>query len=286
MRKILSLFSLLLLCIGGAWAQTYHFATAPTQVNSITSGKYYAIDGLNQVNTTSHFLFDNGTKITSNNPQSLPTDYTAEKYIWKIEGNDTDGYTLQNLATGNYMYLGSYNGSTISSSNSPQTNGIFFSGDYATIRNSNGQAIDIGAYGSNPTTWPGSQTPEGSRRLKIYEVTVLDIIDDACYTIDFNSLNGTKTWGLKAGISQQSAVANGTGDVFVAHSYTNDSGDKRWIFVNNLTGEREFGVRLGNNPAFVNNLNVHLRLFGHEIDRKSTRLNSSHNVASRMPSSA
>ncbi|MBR1594148.1 MAG: phage integrase SAM-like domain-containing protein, partial [Alloprevotella sp.] len=29
--------------------------------------------------------------------------------------------------------------------------------------------------------------------------------------------------------------------------------------------KREFGVRLGNNPAFVNNLNVHLRLFGHEI---------------------
>ena len=244
MKKTLLLLIALLAGVSGAWAETYDFVTAQTKVTEvagITSGKYYVIDGLNQVNNNAHFLFDNGTKVTSNNPQTLPTD-PAEvgKFIWKIVGNSTDGWTLQNLATGNYMSLGSSNGSDISSSTTPQTNGIYF-GEvdeviYATILNSNGQSIDIGAYGDNPTTWSGSTTPGGSRRLTIYEVDVVEIADDACYTLDFVSFDETKTWGLKAGTTEQAPVANGTGDVFVAHSYTNQSGERRWIFVNNSDG--------------------------------------------------
>lgn len=220
------------------WAATFYFATAPTQVTSITSGKYYVIDGLNQLNggTPGHFLFDNGSKVTSNNPQQLPTDYTAGKFVWKIVGNSTDGWTLQNLATKNYMSLGSSDGSVIATSATSQTNGIYFSGDYATILNNNGQAIDIGYYGNNPTTWGGNQTPAGSRRLVFYEVTIVEIADNQCYTIDFISHDGTKTWGLKSGTTEQKAVENGTGDVYVAHSYTNLSGETRWIFVNNNDG--------------------------------------------------
>lgn len=228
----------LLTGVSGAWAQSY-FATAPTQVTSITSGNYYVIDGLNQANggTAGHFLFDNGTKVTSNNPQALPTDWTAGKFIWKIVGNSTDGYTLQNLQTGKYMSLGSSNGSAISTSSTPQTNGIHFgANNYATIRNSNGQAIDIGANGNNPTTWSGTTTPDGSRRLVIYEVDVVEIAEDACYTIAFNAKTSGNTWGLKSGTTEASPSANATGDVYVAHSYTNSSGNKRWIFVNNSDG--------------------------------------------------
>ena len=245
MKKLFTFLTMLILCIGSMWAETNYFLTQKTEVTSITSGKYYVIDGRDQVGSKLHFLFDNGSKVTSNDPQSLPGNgVDLGKFVWKIEGNSTDGWTLQNLATGKYMSLGSSNGSQISSSSTPQTNGIYFAEltesetqvTYATILNSNGQAIDMGAYGSNPTTWQGSSTPGGSRRLKIYEVDVVKITDDACYTLDFVSYDETKTWGLKAGTTEQAPVANGTGDVFVAHSYINAAGNKRWIFVNNSNG--------------------------------------------------
>ncbi len=239
MKKLFTLLTMLILCIGSSWAESYYFATAPTQVTSITSGNYYVIDGLNQQSggTAGHFLFDNGTKVTSNNPQALPTDWTAGKFIWKIVGNSTDGYTLQNLQTRKYMSLGSSNGSQISSSSTSQTNGIYFGTDnYATIRNSNGQAIDIGALGDSPTTWSGTTTPSGSRRLVIYEVNVVEIADDACYTITFNAKTSGNTWGLRSGTTETSPNKGGAGDVYVAHSYTNTSGNKRWIFVNNDNG--------------------------------------------------
>lgn len=227
----------LLAGVSGAWAETNYFLTTKTAASSITSGNYYVIDGRDQVGASLHFLFDNGTKVTSNNPQDIPSDPAAVgKFIWQIVGNAEDGYTLQNLATGKYMSLGGSDGSQISSSDTPQTNGIYFSGDYATILNSNGQAIDIGAYGNNPTTWSGNSTPAGSRRLVIYEVEPVEIVDDACYTIDFVSKDETKTWGLRAATSETTANASGTGDVFVAHSYTNLAGNKRWIFVNNSDG--------------------------------------------------
>ena len=200
----------LLAGVSGAWAENNYFLTTKTAVTSITSGNYYVIDGRDQVGSKLHFLFDNGTKVTSNDPQDIPTDPAAVgKFVWKIVGNSTDGYTLQNLATGNYMSLGASNGSQISSSDTPQTNGIYFSGDYATILNSNGQAVDIGAYGDNPTTWAGTETPGGSRRLVLYEVDPVVIADDACYTIDFVSKDETKTWGLRATTTETTANASG-----------------------------------------------------------------------------
>ena len=75
MKKFLLLIVALLGTVG-AMADTYYFVTSQTQVTSITSGKYYVIDGLNQVGegAAGHFLFDNGTKVTSKNPQALTTD--------------------------------------------------------------------------------------------------------------------------------------------------------------------------------------------------------------------
>lgn len=268
MKRLLLLFNALLFVVSGAMADKYYFATGPKQVTSITSGNYYVIDGLNQQSggTAGHYLFDNGTKVTSNDPQALPTDWTAGKFIWKIVGNSNDGYTLQNVQTGKYMSLGSSNGSQISSSSTSQTNGIYFNGSdsYATILNSNGQAIDIGSSGSNPTTWSGTTTASGSRRLAIYEVEVVEIEDDACYTIDFVSKDKTKTWGLKSGTSAVSTLTQGeTGDVYVAHSYTNKSGNKRWIFVNNSNGtyleyhgqaSSQFSITNANNEFEMNAL--------------------------------
>ncbi len=182
MKKLFTLLTMLVICISGMWADSYSIATTPTQVTSITSGKFYVINGIDQSTSNKHYLFDNGTKVTSNNPQTLPTN-DAGKFIWKIVGNTTDGYTLQNLQTGKYMSLGSSSGSQISSSSTSQTNGIYFGdGNYATIRNSNDQAIDVGWNGSNPTTWSGSTTPSGSRRLQIYEIEVIcDIFADDDY---------------------------------------------------------------------------------------------------------
>ena len=71
--------------------------------------------------------------------------------------------------------------------------------------------------------------------MVIYEVDPVVITDGACYTMTFHAKTSDNTWGLKAGTTEQAPVS-GTGDVFVAHSYTNTSGNKRWIFVNNSDG--------------------------------------------------
>ena len=226
---------------------TSHSFVTTKQVTTITSGKYYVIDGLNQKNggTSGFFLYDNGTKVTS--ATSLPTDATVDNYLWKIEGNSTDGWTLQNKGTNNYMSLGSSNGSAISTSSTSQINSILFSGDYATVRNANGQAIDMGNAGTSPTTWSGTTTPDGSRRLIIQEVSFAEIEDDVCYTIDFVSNDGSTYYGLKSTVSADCyststdgvstlTAGTGNGDVYVAHSYTNQAGETRWIFVNNSDG--------------------------------------------------
>ena len=65
---------------------------------------------------------------------------------------------------------------------------------------------------------------------------VTSLTDGNLYTIDFVSQDDTKTWGITASGTTVSAVLNTTGSVFVAHSYTNENGDTRWIFVNNSDG--------------------------------------------------
>lgn len=221
MKTKLTLFILALLCSMGIWAQNYIVPSA-TKVNSITSGGYYVIDGLAQDNTTGHYLYDNGTKVTSG---TLPTDATAEKFMWKIVGNTSDGYTLQNKFTGNYMNLGSSDGSTISTSSTSQANVIYFTGEkYATVCNATtNQAIDVGSKGTNPTTWTGSTTKaEGSRRLMIYDVS---ISLNKIYTIKayFSDYTDLYFYNNDGALGFNSTASHGVKDYWIARPSDNST---------------------------------------------------------------
>ena len=226
MRKLLLLITALLtLGVSGAWASDYAVPSA-LKVNTITTGGYYLIDGLAQDNTTGHYLYDNGTKVTSGTPQG---DATVAKFMWKIVGNTIDGYTLQNKSTGNYMSLGSSNGSAISTGSTPQANVIYFNGDsYATICNSTtNQAIDVGASGTNPTTWAGSTTEvTGSRRLMIYDASVL-ITENTIYTIKASFTSNDYTdlyfYNNNGVLAFNGSITNGVNSYWVARPSGNST---------------------------------------------------------------
>ena len=138
-------------------------ATKGAQVaGSVKADTYYIISGMDQ-SDREYYLYDNGGQVKGVAP--LPESGT---HIWtlKAKGNS---WVVVNAFTGMCMNLGAGNGSAIKTSSEEQANAIHFGTDgYLTILNANGQAIDMTANGANPTTWVGTTTPNGSRRLKMY----------------------------------------------------------------------------------------------------------------------
>ena len=135
---------------------------------SVKPDVYYIISGIDQ-SSVEYYLYDNGGQVKASNPFPYSSASTAS-HLWTLKASG-DKWVITNVATGNNMNLGSSNGSAIKTSATTQENSIHFdSKGYLTILNSNGQAIDMTANGANPTTWSGTTIPDGSRRLKIYEV--------------------------------------------------------------------------------------------------------------------
>ena len=173
MRKLFTLIALFMSVATSSFADVfvteYMSVTKGSQVKgSIKAGTYYIISGIDQ-SSREHYLYDNGGRVKGS--LSFPSDNeSTSSYIWTLQSSGTS-WVVVNVGTGKKMNLGSSNGSAISMSDTEQANALHFdSNGYVTILNSNGQAIDMTANGANPTTWAGTTTPTGSRRLKIYEV--------------------------------------------------------------------------------------------------------------------
>ena len=143
-------------------------ATKGKQVkSSVQADTYYIISGIDQ-SSREYYLYDNGSQVKGSASFPEKSEDTGA-HIWTLSAKDGK-WVITNVGTGNKMNLGSSNGSAISTGANEQANAIHFSSDgYVTILNANGQAIDMTANGANPTTWTGTTTPTGSRRLKIYE---------------------------------------------------------------------------------------------------------------------
>jgi hypothetical protein len=167
-------FLLMLLAASSLFAKAEVFtsehlaATKGKQVKgNVQADTYYIISGIDQSNRE-YYLYDNGSQVKGSAAFPESSEDTGA-HIWTLSAKDGK-WVITNVGTGNKMNLGSGNGSAISTGANEQVNAIHFSSDgYMTILNSNGQAIDMTANGANPTTWTGTSTPSGSRRLKIYE---------------------------------------------------------------------------------------------------------------------
>ena len=188
MRKLTFLLSLAcVLSVTSLWAETLVLSQRGQRVSSLTSGGYYVIAGYAQTGTTTNFLYDNGTRVQA---MELTTGTTASNvFVWRLTGTAANGYVMQNLGTGNYVSLGTSNGSAVSMGATSQTLSVVFGSDnYAMIYNTtSGQAIDVGWAGTSPTTWAsGGTTPTGSRRLFIYEAD-MEYVDVADWSVDLPS---------------------------------------------------------------------------------------------------
>ena len=244
MKQKLTLLLLALFTTVGAWATSTYFVSGRSA--SITTGKQYMI-----YNTARrYFISANGTAyaVTSSTaPLSYTT--TSANYVWTLEEGSTSGtYKIKNVGTSTYSAGGKNLGSAVDYtiaefSTCPSKGGMNSYNDdgtqtaSASITSAN-NTVYIVQSGTN-VYWNGTgdsfNTTGAAHVYVLYEV--VEIADDACYTISFQSKATTKTWGLRAGTTRQTPLAEGTGDVFVAHSYTNLAGAKRWIFVNNSNGE-------------------------------------------------
>ena len=168
MKKLLTLASLFLAMtlpsLANVIVTEQISATKGAQVkSSVQADTYYIISGLDQGNVE-YYLYDNGDQVKGS------TSFPAEgSHIWTLKAKD-GAWVVVNAFTGMNMNLGGSNGSAIKTSSTEQTNAIHFdSSGNLTILNSNGQAIDMTANGANPTTWTGTTTPTGSRRLKMHK---------------------------------------------------------------------------------------------------------------------
>ena len=172
MRKLLTLITLLMSVatssIADVFMTEYMSVTKGSQVKgSVKADTYYIISGIDQ-SSREFYLFDNDGQVKGSSSFPSSSESTAS-HIWTLIPNG-NAWVVVNVGTGQKMNLGSSNGSAITMSDKDQQNAIHFdSNGYMTILNSNGQAIDMTANGANPTTWVGTTTPTGSRRLKIYE---------------------------------------------------------------------------------------------------------------------
>ena len=167
MKKLFTLVSLFftvtLSSLANVFVTEQMSATKGAQVkSSVQADTYYIISGIDQ-NNVEYYLYDNGGQVKGCTP--LPETST---HIWTLKASG-DKWVVVNAVTGMNMNLGGSNGSAIKTSSEEQANAIHFGSDgYLTILNANGQAIDMTANGANPTTWSGTTTPNGSRRLKMY----------------------------------------------------------------------------------------------------------------------
>ncbi len=149
-------------------------ATKGNQVRgSVQADTYYIISGIDQ-GSREYYLYDNGGQVKGS--ASFPTEgESVDAHIWTLKASGSE-WVIVNAATGKNMNLGTSNGSAIKTSFVEQASAIHFGSDgYLTILNANGQAIDMTANGANPTTWVGTTTPNGSRRLKMYTVENMQI---------------------------------------------------------------------------------------------------------------
>ena len=171
MKKLLTLVSLFLAMtlpsLANVIVTEQISATKGAQVNSsVQADTYYIISGMDQSNVE-YYLYDNGGQVKGS--AAFPTEgESVSAHLWILKASGSQ-WVIANVGTGKYMNLGSSNGSAIKTSSTEQASAIYFGNDgYLTILNANGQAIDMTANGANPTTWEGTTTPNGSRRLKIY----------------------------------------------------------------------------------------------------------------------
>ena len=174
MKKLFTLVSLFftvtLSSLANVFVTEQMSATKGAQVkSSVQADTYYIISGIDQ-NNVEYYLYDNGGQVKGCTP--LPETST---HIWSLKASG-DKWVVVNAVTGMNMNLGGSNESAIKTSSEEQANAIHFGSDgYLTILNANGQAIDMTANGANPTTWEGTTTPNGSRRLKMYKAENVQI---------------------------------------------------------------------------------------------------------------
>ena len=174
MKKLFTLVSLFftvtLSSLANVFVTEQMSATKGAQVkSSVQTDTYYIISGIDQGNAE-YYLYDNGGQVKGS------ASFTPDgSYIWSLKASG-DKWVVVNAVTGMNMNLGGSNGSAIKTSSEEQANAIHFGSDgYLTILNANGQAIDMTANGANPTTWEGTTTPNGSRRLKMYKAENVQI---------------------------------------------------------------------------------------------------------------
>ena len=248
MKQKLLLFILALFTSVGAWATSYYFVGGRTSASDLTTGKKYMI-----YNTAKRYFVGasgSGYAVT-NNTTPLAYTTTNANYVWELETGTTSGtFKIKNEGTSTYSAGGTALGSAVDYtiadfSTCPSKGGMAsYNDDGTTTAAASITATDKTVYIVQEGTdayWNDASGNFGTyTKAHVYVLyEVIEIVDGGCYTIDFESNDGSKFWALSSSgtavsVTQQTSVAQGS--VFVAHAYVNAQGQQRWVFVNNTDG--------------------------------------------------
>ena len=192
-----------------------------TNLSDLSADKSYVLYNQGSVKYNYYTSSQIGVRNTIDNSSFVSLNYSDNKVTIKQESTNT---YYQGLSNGTRVTLGK---SAVNYTFTKTGNAFYVESNNLYLNTNNTGNLPKGAAKSNSGSYS---------KWYIYEVSMVEIEDDHCYTIDFVSYDGTKTWGLRSGTTEATANASGTGDVYVAHSFTNSSGQERWIFVNNSNG--------------------------------------------------
>ena len=105
MRKITSLFALLLLFVGGAWAKTTTYAPG-SRVSTIEAGQQYFIFNTAMNGTQARYgFYYAGSSSALYCKQILPSNFSTgdQKYYWTVEDGGNGLFYFKNVSTGTYI---------------------------------------------------------------------------------------------------------------------------------------------------------------------------------------
>ncbi len=204
MRKITSLFALLLLFVGGAWAKTTTYAPG-SRVSTIEAGQQYFIFNTAMNGTQARYgFYYAGSSSALYCKQILPSNFSTgdQKYYWTVEDGGNGLFYFKNVSTGTYINasqrkLGSATAWkveewTTSTASKAGVNSIAENG--STIPNANISSSDKVFTVTNPSAsgnsvaWNGNDTGSGESSMPalwasahpyafytVEEVTVVDV---------------------------------------------------------------------------------------------------------------
>lgn len=203
MRKIVSFILLLCLAIGARPETVKQSLTGFGSATTIPLDEgLYVFECNGRIGQRTTYMCAGGTNNANFSATStLPSGIDAMTYVWRLK-KEGDTWKIINVATGKQLtFESASNGGNVTLTDAGTAVTIEANGEYVGLKNANGQYIDMGYFGTSPSTL--SDGVSGSSRMTILKANITNITFYAItYNFKYNSdLIGSKSFEVESGQS-------------------------------------------------------------------------------------